>query len=81
LEGGEQVLDAGDVVAAAASSGMAWQLGKVATKAWQAARRCARGWRCCWRAARGQVVAGQFARVKRPAAGAHGGNREAGGGR
>jgi hypothetical protein len=37
LEGGEQVLDAGDVVAAAGSSGMAWELGKVATKAWQAA--------------------------------------------
>jgi hypothetical protein len=36
LEGGEQVLDAGDVVVAAGSSGMAWQLGKVATKAWQA---------------------------------------------
>jgi hypothetical protein len=33
LEGGEQELDAGDVVAAVVRSGMAWQLGKTATRA------------------------------------------------
>jgi hypothetical protein len=37
LEGGEQELDASDVVAAAVRSGMAWRLEKTATRAWQAA--------------------------------------------
>jgi hypothetical protein len=58
LEGDEQVLDAGDVVAAAGSSRMVWQLGKVATKAWQAAGAMRWRKRWHWRAARGQVAAG-----------------------
>jgi hypothetical protein len=45
----------------------------------------ASGGAMCWRVEvaleGGEVAAGQFAGVKRPAAGAHGGNREAGGGR
>jgi hypothetical protein len=50
---GKQVLDAGDVVAAVARSGMAWQLGKTATRAWQVAGQVRWRWRWHWRAARG----------------------------
>jgi hypothetical protein len=58
LEGGKQVLDAGDVVAAVARSGMAWQLGKTATRAWQAAGQVRWRWMWHWQAARGHVATG-----------------------
>jgi hypothetical protein len=58
LEGGEQELDAGDVMAAAVRSGMAWRLGKTATRAWQVAGVMRWRWRWHRRAVRGQVAAG-----------------------
>jgi hypothetical protein len=78
---GKEELDAGDVVAAVENSGMAWRLGKMATRAWQAAGAMRWRWRWHWRAARGRWRPGQLAGVKAAASVAHGENREAGGGR
>jgi hypothetical protein len=75
LEGGEQELDAGDVVAAVEGSGTAWQLGKWPPRPGKRRGQVRWRWRWHWRAARGQVAAGQLAGVKAAAAAALGQSR------